>query len=110
MRGTSWPLHLLCLAPATVSPSRTRTHGQAHHIAPGVIYRGQEGTVSGSPWQETPGQRSPLGATGDPRGQNEYIRGSQGNQHMDAGKLLGLKKDKGKFTESKGCCTGSCRC
>lgn len=109
VKGTCWPFRLLCLAPAIVSPSRTRTHGQAHHVAPGVICSGQEGTVSGSPWQEPPGQRTPLGATGDPRGQNGYIQGSQGKPTHGRWEAPGLKKDKGKFTESKGSCMGSCQ-
>lgn len=41
--------------------------GQAHHIAPGVICRAQEGTVTGGPWEEPPWElldkRSPVGAT-----------------------------------------------
>lgn len=42
--------------------------GQAHHVAPGVIWKGQEGTVTGGPWEEPPGAPRPKESHGGDRG------------------------------------------
>lgn len=42
--------------------------GQAHHVAPGVIWKGQEGTVTGGPWEEPPRAPRPKESHGGNRG------------------------------------------
>lgn len=70
----------------------THPKGQTHNVALGVICRGWERTVTGIPgkkWaplggaegsREFPEQRTPMGATGHPRGQTGDTRDSQGKQ------------------------------